>query len=729
MKNKIFSIAIAVITVFLLASCRDYLEVDSPSVVDSDFLMSNLKTAESVLLGAYTDYKTADIWMGGKLYYQNGPGSDIEHFPENSLAFTCYHSAYFYPEGTESWNINANTMDHFASTYAAIDRCNTIINAVEKKTNFKEIMSGEANDWSDLYGQAIAIRATCYEIMVQQNGDVPYVVDKSIFSKGTAVSRFFTLESMLEQLKAVEPHMYRLGENGHKADLMTRTYVQALIARICLDCGGYQLLRTDAENGFGDAFYTDIKGNKIAFDVWGTDESRKCKYARRSDWKDFYKIADTYLASCIAQPGTAKLVTVDNRPSQKFETTNGTSVRTYDNPYQLIFQDMMDLKISDESIYEIPEVYGVLSDFTYAYGRGSGGGGSNSFPNKAYGEIRFQIPYYYEWFDNNDKRRDVTATVTASTGKGSEMMCVFTPGSRQKGGICLNKWDENRLKNHFIASQRKSGVNRLLCRFADVLLMYAEVENVVGSASVAKEQLSKIRERAFGSAELANVDGFIAKCGSLEDAILTERALEFGGEGYRRTDLLRTGKFPQVVKTLRDEMTSVISDLKTKGYHTFSNGNQISNFIWIKNVDAKKIYGYRLTTGSTNVNDPVLYPGWRGQCDSWEDYGCAYANTNTNIAIKGLFKYIDPDGPEAAALEAEGYVKTEWGVDLYADYNVSTGAVTANATNQAHWSTYMFSGLTDDMIANHKAFIYLSPYSSTVTSTTELTNGFGFPQQ
>lgn len=48
--------------------------------------------------------------------------------------------------------------------------------------------------------------------------------------------------------------------------------------------------------------------------------------------------------------------------------------------------------------------------------------------------------------------------------------------------------------------------------------------------------------------------------------------------------------------------------------------------------------------------------------------------TAHNLAIKGLFKYIDPNSAEAAALIAEGYEKVNWGVDLvkYKDHYTDT---------------------------------------------------------
>ena len=80
----------------------------------------------------------------------------------------------------------------------------------------------------------------------------------------------------------------------------------------------------------------------------------------------------------------------------------------------------------------------------------------------------------------------------------------------------------------------------------------------------------------------------------------------------------------------------------------------------------KTIYGHRLTAQcpTDKVNDPVLYPGWRGQKDNWEEMGLNYGSSTpaTNLAIKGLFEIVSEE--EAASLESQGYAKVNWGIDL-----------------------------------------------------------------
>ena len=128
-------------------------------------------------------------------------------------------------------------------------------------------------------------------------------------------------------------------------------------------------------------------------------------------------------------------------------------------------------------------------------------------------------------------------------------------------------------------------------------------------------------------------------------------------------------------------------------------------------VDAKSIYGYRLTgiTPAGMEDDPVLYPGWRGQNNDWESYGLKYGTSTpaTNLAIKGLFSRISDE--EAAALEADGYKKENWGADL--------------VSNDDEYYKYLF--LDYDYV---KAPIYFWPFTPNVMTTGGFTNGYGFSQ-
>jgi starch-binding outer membrane protein, SusD/RagB family len=92
----------------------------------------------------------------------------------------------------------------------------------------------------------------------------------------------------------------------------------------------------------------------------------------------------------------------------------------------------------------------------------------------------------------------------------------------------------NKLKRPTVPADGGSDV--VVLRFADMVLMQAEVENELGNTTAAQTALNRIRNRA----NLANTSAI--NQAQLRDAIELERRLELVGEGYRWLDLLRTGK-------------------------------------------------------------------------------------------------------------------------------------------------------------------------------------------
>lgn len=80
-----------------------------------------------------------------------------------------------------------------------------------------------------------------------------------------------------------------------------------------------------------------------------------------------------------------------------------------------------------------------------------------------------------------------------------------------------------------------------LFRLADVYLMYAEAVMrgaATGNAATALGYINALRQRAYG-----NTNGNVTSAQMTLDFILDERARQLYWEGYRRTDLIRYGKF------------------------------------------------------------------------------------------------------------------------------------------------------------------------------------------
>ena len=708
--KKIFYKILITIVIFSMAGCNDYLDTSSPSVLDREFVFSSEESARAALYYGYETLRANMSLNSYGFFWHPIWGSDIEDsqdlYNEGSAGIK---EKWFYPGGTENYNINTGEgTEVFTKVYETISVANSLINSVEAREDFAEILSGDPNNLSDIYGQAVALRATCYWELCRWYGDVPLVLNIGEKAEGLA-SRFAIYDYNVKKLMEVEPHMYRAGEGNSRADVMNRTYVQGLIGRICLYNGGYSTRRTD----LGADFYVDGNGNVLSFDDWSV-EKNQAVYGRRSDWQDLYQIAKQYLRSCADNPGSVVLHTTDPRGA-------GANGEEFSNPFQYTFQQMHsgdNSSLADESIYEIPSEYNYFVSRPAYIGRPSSGGNGQA-PCIACGQDRIQAHFYYGWFDNNDMRRDASISVTGSTGQGQELIQSFDRSAWGRGcGTGTNKWDWNRLTAPNTKSYGSSGINYSYMRISHVYLMLAEVYAALGDEGNAKIYLGKVHNRAFPDGTDPNFDQYISDCGSVYNAVIKDRALEFSGEGVRRFDIIRTGILPEVAVEDRRIMKALIDGIRTNGYYTFDNGNQIPAYIWTKMVDAKAEYGHRLTaqTPQDKKTDPVLFPGWRGQHNNWGGVVPAYAYQNvTNVAIKGLFNYIEPGSAEAQALEDDGYVQTPWAIDML-KYEDS-------------YANKLFAGYSDADYAAKNPPIHLLPNTYNVLLNTGITNGYGFAQQ
>ncbi len=735
MKRVIYMILGASLLAGATTSCSDFLDQESPSQTTKDFVLSDPTTLRAAMQNVY------DVWRSdgsGAFYDFIVSATDMENQPEAYKSqINRWTTSYFYgwnanetARGPETFDPNGNGMYNsvWTSLYKIIGLSNNIINQMENASNYKDMMAQTApSDLSQIYGEAITMRATLYYELTRRYGDLAYQTVAG--SAATHLTNRDSLsECILKDLEKVIPLMYRDGESTVNKTYFNRTYAEGLVGRICLWEAGYQTRRTD----MGESYYTDIEGKPLSFETVSKDATHQCFYGRRSDWKKFYTLAEKYLGDAIAKPGNIHLQTTDPRTEARY--------KEHPNPYQYVFQqnmmgvDTQNPTLADESVHEIPDTHANgNSERPYAFGRPSNGGSSNYYPCKSYGQSRFNPLYYYDMFDPNDMRRDVTCTVTGSDGHGCEALLNFTKGSRLNGGIALNKWDENRMAHPWTLKQRQSGTNNPYMRFSDIILMQAEVKAGLGKDAEAKQYLEEIRNRAFGSAAKANTDAYIAKQGSLLKAIINERGLEFGGEGSRKYDLIRTNLLDDVVTTFHQKASAMINDLKTKGYHRFDNGNEISNYVWTKKVDAKTAYGYRLTgqCPADKTDDPVLYPSWRGQNDDWDavaDYNgtkksALTAGSMTNLAIKGLFKHIEPGSDEAKQLEAEGYTMQPWAITIWAVYDKNKKAYVEDLMAQKQYDYYIYNGYT---VGQPPIYMLMMGGDIIKNSNGVLHNGYGF---
>lgn len=224
------------------------------------------------------------------------------------------------------------------------------------------------------------------------------------------------------------------------------------------------------------------------------------------------------------------------------EVVNGSG--TFGYALEEVYIDAFQTKLSEESLFQIQGIAGLgvlqggsLLGIT-TFPRGLGGILGANWRGNA---LSRPTPDLVKAFEPEDLRLQTGIFSTISNGDGVEGN--FDPHYYKYveldfllAGFVMNDGD----------------VNQQVLRYADVLLMYAEALNEVGSPTqAAYDAINEVRDRA-GLTPLSGLDQ-----SSFREAVYLERRLELFAEGGRRFDLIRWGRYVSTMETFRDAQITV----------------------------------------------------------------------------------------------------------------------------------------------------------------------------
>jgi hypothetical protein len=195
--------------------------------------------------------------------------------------------------------------------------------------------------------------------------------------------------------------------------------------------------------------------------------------------------------------------------------------------------------------------YHLLDDFTRVFDAGN--------PNNA--EVIFAVqyargfdpaqgnPFVEDAFANEDIGSGILRRGTGTFLMTEELSALFEANDER--GLMNNRLQGSRRSYVFTRKYFDSGMTTkldagsdwIILRFADIDLMYAEVQNELGSPANAFPYLDAVRKRA-GLTTDNQLQGDQA---AMRRAIALERRLELACEGHRWFDLLRTGQLRAVM--------------------------------------------------------------------------------------------------------------------------------------------------------------------------------------
>ena len=670
LKNKY--IAIATLGMLGLTSCSDTLNVDAPSQMDQNMIYSSTEFATNAINGVYVLFgedpytsRMCGVWM------QN---TDVEAMSVQEAVATNHRQAVWplQSPGNEGWGDVKKVWDN---NLQAIERANQVCAGIDASS------IGGQDEMQQIKGEATCLKAYRYYLMCNFFGDVPYYdvaakwgeeIDKPRCDKNIIYSR------VLQQLVDIEPKMKWSDVNTGGIERMNRDFAIGLIARLALFRAGYGMTMDGTMKRADD--YLTVTSDSLT--VTYTDQAGVQKTAQT--YKDYYQMAKDYCQ---------KLIQLKPR-------------ELYSNFEQSFINEMnYSPENNAEVLYEVAFVETYGGDIGWSFG----------VPNTgtcAKGNTTAQVaitPTYYMSFADNDSRRDICCAKYQHNADTIQAVAST--------GLYAGKWDRARAAKDLGSSSSKgTGINYPLMRYSDVLLMLAEAENELnGPTALAKEMLTKVRARAFAnSPTFANdVTNYVAGLTSKEaffNAIVDERAWEFGSEALRKFDLVRWNlyakKIEQAMRTAicwgisTNAELMALDEVKQKypeaiNYTTWADklyyvkagkANLKSDIKWLnekyKIDDANLIAGWAsVNWGSNMIKKTTTYVTAKGSYTNVKktvngDGTVLYQLNNDKNSDKYLEEITINEGDASGITKKDVYANSDYFTRLYRGYNM--GALTGN---------------------------------------------------
>ena len=504
----IFGLTAVMLSAF---SCEKFLDTKSPSTFDSATVYSNYSLTENTIFSIAQSFGETNNYRGRYLPWI-GLNSDIEWYNTFKVTDEKYQIAA-YAQLPNNGQLNLNN-GPFAKMYEAVERANLCIEGI------REYGKPEENaDMAYLLGEALTLRAMIYYDLVRAWGDVPArfesTTSASIYKP--KVSRDEIFKQLLSDLDEAIPYLPYPGANAttSRSDRVNKMFAEGLYARIALMASGYAQRPDDGMVGTGD-----LGTNRLSNDP----ELQKSV---------LYPKALAYLKDAITS-GSASL--------EDYETL----WKNQSNHDNLVAGP------GHETLFVIPFSDG-RGRWNYTFAVRSEGSSYAGGATVTRGGDAGPVPTLWFDYDPNDVRRDITC-VNWRWNSDDEPELVGI----QRWYFGKYRWDW--MTRNPYKGGNDDGVKPVVLRYADILLMAAEIANEQGQLADAKSYLLEVRERAFKGHE-DQAETYVERIGSKEamfDAIVDERAFEFCGEMTRKFDLIRWG----ILKEKLDQAIAEMKDLR-----------------------------------------------------------------------------------------------------------------------------------------------------------------------
>ncbi|MBR3449381.1 MAG: RagB/SusD family nutrient uptake outer membrane protein [Bacteroidales bacterium] len=606
--KKIFLYFLSAAALLILGtSCEKFLDTESPSSFDSATVFSNYDLVEGTIFGITETFCEVNSYRGRFLPWY-GFNTDVEWYNTYKPGDGKSDIAGYQCEPNNS-QLNLSN-GPFPLMYMGIERANLVIEGLREYGNVEENA-----DMAYLLGEALTLRAMIYYDLIKAWGDVPArftsLTSETIYA--AKESRDVIFKQILADLEEAIPYIPYPGTTAatSRTDRVNKLFAEGLYARIALLASGYAIRPDDGMVGTGDLGTIRLSND--------SELSKGTLYPK----------ALAYLKDAI-NSGTASL-------ANDFE----------DYWYRQNNMDNLTAGPAFETLYVIPFGAGRGRwNFTFAV---SSEGASISNGVSRGGDAG-PLPTMYFKYGKNDQRRDVTC-VNYKWNKDNTI---------EPAGI--GKWFFGKYRFEWMNAQpytggNDDGIKPVVMRYADILLMAAEIANEQGELATAKNYLKQVRERAYID-NWEEADAYVEAIGDKDamfKAIVDERALEFCGEFLRKTDLIRWNLLKTKLDEAADDMLA-LRDLQG-GYSDLT-----GDICYTLAEDEKSISITFLTADDDIPAGATVSTGYVNKYDDGKKTGFYYDR------IKGIY-YRNPEQYmfwpifNDTMTNSQGHIKNDYGYD------------------------------------------------------------------
>lgn len=558
----------AVVMVGMFTACSDFLEAPTKSSLDESVIFSTPDLAKGAVDGIKIPFGETNSYRGRYLPWY-GMNTDIEWFNSSQTAGA---NADLVVYNTLPNNTNMNTENNaWAMMYSGIELANICIRGLRTYGN-----PLPGTELGYLLGEALTLRAVYYADLVKAWGDVPARFEP--ISESTLYLPKSSRDVIYKQLIADLGEAATLVPWPNETDAtssverINKAFVKGFRARLCLAASGY----SQYPDGIRRSTDSELSVANL------------------------YPIA---LQECkdVIESGSASLESSFEMLWRKYNEDN--------------------VSAGGESLWEIPFADGrgrML--FTFAV-RHNNNDQYHANGNNRGGQAG-PLPHIFYDYDVKDTRRDVTC-VPYRYGNA-------TNNFAKQELVDLNTWYFGKYRyewmSRFVTSTNDDGVNKMYMRYAEVVLMAAEIENELNGPASAKPYLEMIRKRAFNAADWpTKVEDYLSSIVTKEDmfnAIVEEHKLEFCGEMERKQALIRWN----LLKAKLDEAKVKMNELQDR---TGAYADVPTTLYYKTASDNETLIVYGLNRGETE--------------DKLAEYGASKVWTNLNDAKINSLYLNDPD--------------------------------------------------------------------------------------